>query len=574
MLPPAPATSVPPSVGARGRRAALAALVLAAAAFALVRAVALAWACDDSFISFRYADNLARGLGLVYNAGEYVEGYTNLLWTLTIAAAIRLGAEPIRTSEGLGILCYALLAVTVALRSRGRAGPSDGSRLPLALLLLLLMNDLHVWATGGLETMLFTLLVTAGSLATQCVRGPAAALAVGVLLGLSIYTRPDGVVFAAAAVATLLVLPTDQSIRRRLGNALAASAALALLVAALAAFKLAYYGELFPTAFYSKSASAAYYTQGVTYLRLFLLKNWFLPPLLLALAAAVRGSRPEARFVPGDTCLLGAALLFVLYVVRSGGDFMFARRLIPAVPLVLTVLDDWLNRIPDARLRTAIFALALVGASLPYPVYDDANPKIAGIADERRFYPDRAIELRRMQADAVAAALAGTAPRIVLEGGMGSFGYFSRLPYLVEMTGLTQYSLARLPLRERGRIGHEKQPDDRWYTENRIHFIVSHDFPPVPPGNANRRWDRIRFGDVAHGTIWTYDEQLMDRLRGRPGVAFMPIEDVLAAARRVIADSPQQRHGIYTFLRRFYFSGAGEKGARLDAEFRALANEQ
>jgi arabinofuranosyltransferase len=32
---------------------------------------------DDSFISFRYAQNLAWGHGLVFNPGEQVEGYTN-----------------------------------------------------------------------------------------------------------------------------------------------------------------------------------------------------------------------------------------------------------------------------------------------------------------------------------------------------------------------------------------------------------------------------------------------------------------------------------------------------------------
>ena len=37
---------------------------------------------DDAMISMRYGRNLARGLGLVWNPGEYVEGYTNPLWTL------------------------------------------------------------------------------------------------------------------------------------------------------------------------------------------------------------------------------------------------------------------------------------------------------------------------------------------------------------------------------------------------------------------------------------------------------------------------------------------------------------
>ena len=42
---------------------------------------------DDAFISFRYAANLVDGHGLVFNHGERVEGYTNLLWVLILSTA-------------------------------------------------------------------------------------------------------------------------------------------------------------------------------------------------------------------------------------------------------------------------------------------------------------------------------------------------------------------------------------------------------------------------------------------------------------------------------------------------------
>jgi hypothetical protein len=43
---------------------------------------------DDAYISLRYAENLVDGHGLVYNVGEYVEGYTNFLWTVLVALFI------------------------------------------------------------------------------------------------------------------------------------------------------------------------------------------------------------------------------------------------------------------------------------------------------------------------------------------------------------------------------------------------------------------------------------------------------------------------------------------------------
>lgn len=40
---------------------------------------------DDAMISMRYAWNLSHGEGLVWNPGEYVEGYTNLLMVLLMS---------------------------------------------------------------------------------------------------------------------------------------------------------------------------------------------------------------------------------------------------------------------------------------------------------------------------------------------------------------------------------------------------------------------------------------------------------------------------------------------------------
>ena len=49
---------------------------------------------DDAFISFRYSRHWVEGLGLVWNPGEAVEGYTNFLWVVIVAAGLRLGVLP------------------------------------------------------------------------------------------------------------------------------------------------------------------------------------------------------------------------------------------------------------------------------------------------------------------------------------------------------------------------------------------------------------------------------------------------------------------------------------------------
>ena len=61
---------------------------------------------DDSFISFRYAENLAGGHGPVYNPGDPpVEGYSNLLWVLALAALSAMGLGTVVAAKWLGILC-------------------------------------------------------------------------------------------------------------------------------------------------------------------------------------------------------------------------------------------------------------------------------------------------------------------------------------------------------------------------------------------------------------------------------------------------------------------------------------
>jgi len=244
-------------------------------AFGLWRATELAWICDDAFLSLRYADNLLAGHGLVFNPGEYVEGYTNLLWTLLIAAAEGLGAPPVAASQLLGIMAYLALAAALAVWSWRLAGERDGVFLPLAAMLVLALSDFHEWATGGLETSLFAFLMLQALLLTRA-REPRAgrALAAGGLLGLLVLTRLDGLLVAGVAVLSYALPATPVPWRTRLRLAFFTALPVALVLAIWMPFKLAYYGDLFPTAFYSKSVTRPYVTQGVVYALLFLGHNW------------------------------------------------------------------------------------------------------------------------------------------------------------------------------------------------------------------------------------------------------------------------------------------------------------
>ena len=48
---------------------------------------------DDAYITLRYANNWISGHGLVWNEGEFVQGYTNFLYLIVISALGYLGFD-------------------------------------------------------------------------------------------------------------------------------------------------------------------------------------------------------------------------------------------------------------------------------------------------------------------------------------------------------------------------------------------------------------------------------------------------------------------------------------------------
>ena len=56
---------------------------------------------DDAFITYRYADNLRAGKGLVFNPGERVEGTSSLLFTIMLAVTLDTLASAARIEPSM-----------------------------------------------------------------------------------------------------------------------------------------------------------------------------------------------------------------------------------------------------------------------------------------------------------------------------------------------------------------------------------------------------------------------------------------------------------------------------------------
>ena len=116
---------------------------------------------DVQMVGMRYGRNLAEGLGLVWNAGERVEGFSNPAWVLVMAGVHAAGTpEPtaaLAVKAIAWVLACAVLVLSIRLR-RQLAGSHVWA--DAALLLMLAMNaDVVFWAANGFETPLLTALL-------------------------------------------------------------------------------------------------------------------------------------------------------------------------------------------------------------------------------------------------------------------------------------------------------------------------------------------------------------------------------------------------------------------------------
>ena len=273
---------------------------------------------DDAYITLRYAAQLVRGHGLVFNPGEWVEGYSSLLWTLVSAVPLWLSipADSFVSAAGLlsGAAAFAVVFLTLV-RTLGVAWP-------LAFFGTLLAEtspDYWMMAANGLEGGLFSLLLACAWSAFA----RSSPLGVGLALALLLATRPEGLVFAVATTGVALGFEA----RRSRGRALALALPWLLALLALLVWRLRSYGELVPNTVLAKASLGSAREAlvrlfgGSLYLGAFVQRS---SPWLLLLGAGVlaRQARPQAALALAWLGLEAFAILV------NGGDWMPNLRLL------------------------------------------------------------------------------------------------------------------------------------------------------------------------------------------------------------------------------------------------------
>ncbi|MFO7675636.1 MAG: tetratricopeptide repeat protein [bacterium] len=512
-------------------------LALAVGAF-IWQASTSAFLQDDSFITYRYARNVARGLGPVFNPGERVEGYTNFLWMMMLAVLALIGLPftvIIPLSQVIGVLCGIGTVVLFCLLLR-RHGTGPPALAPVAALLLGLNGAFSYWHVSGMETGLFTFLLAAaawywlkpGDRARDLVSA-------STLLGLSALTRPEGAMFFALFGLHYVIrrlAARDLLSRAGLGRLGLFLLPFVVLVAPLYAWRLGWYGYLFPNTFYAKTgASTAYFKAGVEYLWFFL-RAYGLWGAAFVVPVALAAWRNRLR--PADPLFFCLLLLVAhaLYVVWVGGDVLRNWRFFVPVLLpfyFLLVEGIWLLPLP--RVVRAVLLLAL----LPLTFF---GPFISPLTARKEIA--RNLELEKGLVDKMTATGRWLNAKLDEDDWfacttIGAVSYYSDRN-MVDMLGLTDAVIAHQP---------EAILESEWHWKERnyntAHVLGRH---PVyvyfstgvkPSAEAERALflrPRFRRGYFAcpvtvtgrqNGQLYQFTETIY---KARPGADTIPLEPV------------------------------------------------
>jgi arabinofuranosyltransferase len=318
--------------------------------FLLMVTYVFPFAIDDAYISLRYAENWANGYGPVFNTGERVEGYTNFLLVVIEMLLFKLGLEGLFPVKIFSILCGIALLGIVELFTWKRyrsiflatcAGLLVGTSSPLAF-----------WAVGGLETTLFTLLVTSGVLLEvlwlQGNLPNSANAAKGLILFMAVLARPDAAIFVAVAASYDFVYSWG---RKSWSGFIVFLASFSCPAFIYLAWKLHFYGQIIPLPVYTKIPTHnllyTFATGGAKFLSFLVidLNTIFVLGILYAIFVGLSKGLTRLRitnlpffFIATATCTYALYLMSLGFAVASDEAYRYYVPLIPLMTVALVLI--------------------------------------------------------------------------------------------------------------------------------------------------------------------------------------------------------------------------------------------
>jgi hypothetical protein len=280
------------------------------------------WFLDDAFVYFRYVDNfLFLNIGLVYNAGEYVEGYSSPLWVLLLIVLRATGASYLVIIIIVAVLAFLTFSLLTVAVNRALSPPGVVINFPLAFLSF--NYGVLSYFTSGVET-------------------PFVQVAALVFAAYAIAPRSRALQAAVGCSPLLrheLILPLIVSIAwgwvRTRKPPLYSIVSFALSCAGWCFFRVVYYADILPNTFYLKDTWMI--SQGLRFLHDTMGPYQVYPILIVGVGLIINLRRKRAELhLPIRGIMLFMAVLVVLYVVKIGGGPRHFRYLAFPFCLVIT----------------------------------------------------------------------------------------------------------------------------------------------------------------------------------------------------------------------------------------------
>lgn len=468
-------------------------LCLLAVIASIIISYKLRWLGDDIFIAFRYIQNFNEGNGWVYNPGERVEGYTDFLWLLILSFFSWLKYDLETITQVLGII---FSAGTITIFSIiGYRVSSAGKKFifPFMAFALMFNFDYNVWATSGLEVSFVTVLLSAGfySFFFSKLEHNKKLIVSGLFICLALMTRPDVMLILLSAnfLLALANISKGEKFSGIIKEQILFNLPILLIYLPYFEWRYNYYGFIFPNTYYDKLGYETAFPKGFYYIWLYvkchltslLASAALIIPIRLAFKGQWKKLFSDKELAPLLTSLFMVIVYLFFFVAKVGGDFMFARFIIPCVPFIYFIIF-YTVYMKAARYANIIFAAILL-MSIPETfirtnlfVETTAEGKEKpliheGIADERYIYlycmhtehnVSAGKELHELTKDINYKAL--------IFGAQARFGYYANFKYCQEYFGLTDTLIAHSKIEERGRIGHEKHATIEYLESKNIHF--------------------------------------------------------------------------------------------------------
>lgn len=202
---------------------------------------------DDSYITYRYAINLAQGHGLVFNVGERTDAASSFLYALVLSCCWLLHLRNLELVGGL-IGTFSLVFISAIVYKLAAYISSDKRAALLVAVACGLNGLLAGWTLSGMETLPWTALVL---LAIYLMVIDAHPMAITLAIAAAAFTRLEGIFLV---VPYLILIATQSKLNKRLIPLSGVIFAFALFYV----LKHAYYGVWISHAFQMKSIAIYY----------------------------------------------------------------------------------------------------------------------------------------------------------------------------------------------------------------------------------------------------------------------------------------------------------------------------